>query len=226
MPRRYTLGTIVTRCQQRADKEGDEHISTAEWKSLISEQYGELFETVSGAGLRYFETVHSITADGSDSYDEPADHGKTVGLDRVATDGTRTSLRPLMTQERQRYGGLTGDAREYAIVDDQIFLYPKPSTGTYQLLYVPQSPDLSELDDSELIDVVCPHGEAFLLWGVAVKALSKSEGDLRAAMAERDRCQQGLLSWALERDANEPRRRVLDTEYMDGWSRDPDWGRW
>lgn len=226
MPRRYDLETLVERCKQRCDKENDDHIADAEWAALISEQYGELFEIVSGTGLRYFETVYEFTADGSDSYDEPDDHGKTVGVDRVASDGTRVALRPLMAQERTRYGGATGDACEYAIIDDQVFLYPKPSSGDYEIIYIPQPPDISAYADSDMIDVVCIYGEAFLIWGVAVKALAKSEGDLRAAMAERDRAGARLMEWAAERDANEPRRRVLDTEYMDGWGRDPDWGRW
>src|SRR5688572_21160147 len=108
MARRYTLATLRTRCKQRADKENDSHISDAEWAALIGEAYGELYEIVAGTGLRYFETVHEFTADGSDGYDEPDDHGKTVGLDRVESDGSRYSLRPLMAQERQLYGGRTG----------------------------------------------------------------------------------------------------------------------
>lgn len=227
MPRRYDLETLVGRCKKRADKENDTHISTAEWAELISEQYGELYEIVSGTGLRYFETVHSFTANGADSYDEPDDHGKTVGVDRVESDGTRVSLRPLMAQERTRYGGSTGEAVEYAIVDDQIFLYPTPSSGDYELIYIPQPPDISSYANGDLIDVVCIYGEAFLLWGVAVKALAKSEGDIRAAMAERDRAGVRLMEWAAERDANEPRRRVLDDEY-DSFvgGRDPDFWRY
>ena len=107
MPRRYDLETLVARCKRRADKENDEHISDAEWAALLSEAYGELYDIVSGTNLRYFETVHEFTADGSDSYDEPDDHGKTVGLDRVDSDGTRFTLRPLMAQERIRFAGRT-----------------------------------------------------------------------------------------------------------------------
>lgn len=226
MPRRFDLETLVDRCKKRADKEFDDHISDGEWASLISEAYGELYERVVDAGLRYFETTHDFTADGSDSYDEPDDHGKTVGVDRVEADGTRVSLRPLMAQERTRYAGDTGEACEYAIVDDQIFLYPNPTSGDYELIYNPQPPDISSYADSDLIDVVCTFGEGFLLWSVAVKALSKSEADVRLAIAERDRCEQRLLEWATERDANEPRRRVLDREYEDAVSgRDPDFWR-
>lgn len=212
MPRRYELSELRTRCKRRADKENDDHIADAEWNALISEQWGELFEIVAGTGLRYFERTNSITADGSDSYDEPDEHGKTVGLDRVDSDGRRLSLLPLMPGERSRFAGQTGDAFEYAIIDDQIFLYPTPSSGSYELLYIPQPTDLTTLADDDLVDVVCIYGEAFLIWGVAVKALSKSESDVRLAMAERDRSAQRLLEWAAERDANEPRRRVIDSD--------------
>jgi hypothetical protein len=210
MPRRYDLETLRTRCRQRADIENNEHITDAELASLMSETYGELYEIVSGTGLRYFETTHDFTADGSDSYDEPDDHGKSVGVDRVNADGSRVTLLPLMPGERSRYAGQVGDACEYAIVDDQIVLYPNPASGDYEVIYIPQPPDLSGYADSDLIDVVCIYGEAFLIWGTAVKALSKSESDVRLAMAERDRNAQKLLEWAAERDANEPRRRVID----------------
>ncbi len=217
MPRRYALSTLRTRCQRRADAENDSHISNAEWAALISEAYGELFEVVAGAGLRYFETVHEFTADGSPSYDEPDDHGKTIGLDLVYTDGRRRALRPMMAQERQRYGSSTGgEPCEYALVDDQIVIYPDPASGlTFELLYIPQPPDVSDYDDADELDVVCIHGESFLIWSVTVKALSKSESDVRLAMAERDRAGQKLLEWAIERDANEPRRRYFDLDDHD-----------
>lgn len=115
-----------------------------------------------------------------------------------------------MTQERSRYGGVTGDAYEYAIVDDQIYLYPTPSSGTYQLIYIPQPPDLSDYDDADIVDLVCGFGEAYVIWGTAIKAMAKGEGDVRLAMAERDRLAARLMEWAAERDATEPRRRVLD----------------
>lgn len=214
MPRTQTLSTIRTRCKRRADLENSAHISDVEWNALISEQYGELYEIVAGTGLRYFETTHTITADGSASYDEPDDHGKTVGLDRVESDGTRYALRPLMAQERTRYDTATRThAAEYAIVDDLIYLYPRPDSGTYELIYIAQPPDISAYADGDMIDMVCIYGEAFLVWGVTVKALSKSESNVQLAMMERDRNGQKLLEWAAERDANEPRRRVLEDGY-------------
>lgn len=224
MPRTYALSTLRTRCRRRADLEGQDKISPAEWDALISEQYGELFDIVTSAGLRHFEKEATITATGATSYVVAADHGKTVGLDRVETDGTRHALRPLMVQERTRYGGVTGDAVEYALVDDQVFLYPKPGSGTYKMLYIAQATDITTKVDADLIDVVCNYGEAFLIWGVAVKALSKMEADVRLAMAERDRNAQKLLEWAIERDANEPRRRVVDDEY--DWPRGDPSGWW
>lgn len=204
------MADVVLRCQRRADKEGDAHVGPAEWKALISEQYGDLFSVVAGAGLRYFEATHTITTSGAVSYDEPCNHLGTVGVDRVHADGTRESLAELMPGERNLWAGQTGDARGYSLVDDQIVLYPRPPAGqTYELLYIPQPPDLSAAADDACVDVVTPDGEAFLVWGVALKALAKSESDVQLAMLERDAARGRLSEWATLRAFNTPRRRVF-----------------
>lgn len=204
MPRRYTMGALVTRCQQRADLENDGHVT--EWKALISEQYGDLYSIVAASGLRYFETEATITATGAASYAEPDDHLATVGLDHVDSAGTRRPLAEIMVQERHRWIGLTGEAFAFALVDDRILLYPKPATGTYILIYIPQPPDLSSYADATVVDVVTPDGEAFLVWGVTVKALAKSEADVSLAIAEREAARTRLATWAALRSFNQPRR--------------------
>lgn len=180
---------------------------SAEWAALISEKFGELYGIVSGAGLRYFETSATITATGAASYDEPADHQATIGFDRVETTGARCSLMELMPYERARYAGQTGDAIGYAHVDDQIYLYPNPSSGTYAMLYIPQSPDLSDYADADLVDTVCADGEAFLIWGASVLAKSKSESDVRLAMEREAAARDRLLEWAVNKSMSQPRRR-------------------
>jgi hypothetical protein len=64
----------------------------------------------------------------------------------------------------------------WELVDDTIHLYPTPpSNQLYELRYVPQPPDLSTFADSDVIDVVTPDGDAFLVWGTVVMALSEVE---------------------------------------------------
>lgn len=202
------MSTIRERCQRRADLEGDQHVSTAEWNALISEKYGELYGLVCETGLRYFETTQTITATGADSYTEPTDHLATIGLDLVDADGTRRGLSELMISERNDYAGSTGEALYFTFVDDQLFLYPNPSSGTYELTYVPQSPDLSSYADADLVDLVTPDGEAMLIWGVAALARSKSESDVRLHLDREAAAAERLRFWAANRSLTEARHRT------------------
>jgi hypothetical protein len=205
-----TLGTLVTRCQQRVDFEGDGHIATSEWKALISEQNGELQLLVAETGMRYFETEATVTATGATSYALPADHLATLGIEFVRdAAGTRRPLQEVMIQERAAVVGRTGEAYAYAIIGQNVELYPVPGSGSYKHIYIPQPPDISGAIDATSVDVVTPDGEAFLIWGVAVKALSKGEADVRVAMAEREAARERLRTWAQLRSFVQPRRRVL-----------------
>ncbi len=223
MPRTFPMSTLVRRCQQRADREGDGHINdtavTSEWRSLISEQFGELYLIVADSGLRYFETTDTITATGAAYYAEPADHLGTVLMTRVLdASGARYDLEEVMVPEQSHWSGMTGDALEFTLIDDRIYLFPTPGSGTYELRYIQQPPDLTTYADGDLVDVVSPAGEAFLIWGVAVKALSKSESDVSLAIAERDRFGAMLAEWASLRAYNGSRRRVVvrsNTDYAD-----------
>jgi hypothetical protein len=222
MPRRYAMSDLVTRCQRRADKENDDHIASAEWKSIISEAYGELCTEVSGTGLRYFETSYSFPADGSTSYDEPAAHLSTVAVTRVDSSGREWPLDELMHQEEAYLRSQTGDARYWTLVDDQLFLYPKPSSGTYCWYYIPQPTDLASYADADIVDVVSPHGEAFLIWSVVVKAKAKSEEDVRLAVQEREAARARLIEWATLRALESRRPFVRDAVDAIG-SDDADW---
>lgn len=230
MARRFTMATLRTRIKQRCDKEFDGSISSSEWNSLISEAFGELWGVVAESGLRYWEATQTFTADGSASYDEPTDILALIGVDYLregTTDGTRRSLDEIMVQERSRWSGLTGDARVYALVDDQLFLYPAPTSGTYEWIYVPQATDLSSYGDGDVVDVVTPEGERFLIWCTVVKALAKSESDAQLAIGERENAKQALREWAVMRAFNSPRRRIIrdgdGTDYLGGPWDEADW---
>jgi hypothetical protein len=199
-------------------------ISTSEWKGYISTTYAELFGAVAETGLRYFESTQALTADGSTSYDEPTGLLSLVGIDFIDGSGRRRELDELMAQERNFYAGRTGEARAYMLVDDQLYLYPKPASGSYEWLYIPQPPDLTNGDDADNIDVVTPDGEALVLWGVAVQALAKEGSDVNVARAEREEARARVSNWATMRMLHNPRRQVLaDNPYVD---RDGDFPRY
>ena len=177
---------------------------------LISEQYGELYSEVEKTGMRHFEaTPSTITADGSASYSVPGDHLATIALYRVVdAAGSKIDLDEMMAPELPRWAGQVGDAVTYAVVGTAIYLFPKPSSGTYELWYMPQAPDLSTADDSTLIDVVQADGEWFLIHGVAAKALDKSEADVRRLVAEREAARVRFVDWCTLRAFTQPRRPI------------------
>lgn len=197
---------MVTRCRQRAAMENQSGITDTEFKQYISTSWAELFSIVAETGLRYFETTYEIEADGSVSYDEPSNHMSTIGIDRIEPGGARYALTELMAHERNRYSGLTGTAIAFAMVDDQVFLYPRPASGTYEMVYVQQPTDLASFEDDDVVDVVTPDGEAFVIWGVAVQALAKEGSDTSLARAEREEARERVFNWATLRSFNSRRR--------------------
>lgn len=204
------MSDLVLRCQRRADMENDTTISKPEWKALISEQYGHLYSTVVKAGMRYFETTDVITATGATSYALPSDHDETIGIDRILDSlGNKTSLDELMVQERNMWAGSTGDAMAYSVVAQTIILFPRPTTGTYNHVYIAQSPDVSALSDEATVDVVTADGEAFLIWGVTVKSKSKRDQDPSLAIAERNAAEGRFMEDCTLRAFVNPRRRVV-----------------
>lgn len=222
MPRRFELGDLVTRCKQRAGKESDGSVEDDQWKFMISTAWAELYAEVAAAGLRYFETTHTITTTGAVSYTEPDDHLATVGVDRIIdAAGRRRPLRELMAQERHFYAGHTGEAVAWSLVDDQLILYPTPPAGQeYEWLYVPQPDILTDEADAYIVDVVSPDGEAFLLWAVAVQVLAAEESDTSLARAEREMARVRLVDWATLRNLNSSRRPVHGDEEPYGYPGD------
>lgn len=197
------MGELVLRCQRRADMEGDDMIADGEWRSLISEVYGEMWSEVSlGSGQRYFETSTTITADGSASYNEPSDHFSTVRIARVA-DGREYPLHELQPGEEARAHSLIGtNAICFTHVDNQLYLYPAPSSGTYKWYYREQPSDLSGYADGQVVDLVSPAGEAFVIWGVAVLALGKGEKDVRLALQRQQAALERLQFEASQKSAD------------------------
>lgn len=220
MARSVALGTLVSRAQQRSDRESDNQLSTNEWKSLISELYAELHRIVRTA--RYFETEATITATGASGYALPSDHLETIGIDFVyASDGQRRQLTQVPALEKPRWTGLTGEAFHFALEGSNVVLYPNPSSGTYKHLYIPQPTDFSSSADSTSVDVINIDGEKFILWGAASIALHKSESMQQRAIAERDRAMGELQAWAAERVLDNPQR--VDVTPLPFYPDEADW---
>lgn len=219
------MGSLVSLCKELADLEDDDHISDAGWKSRISLVYGDVYEEAALTGYRYFEYKSDITADGSSSYDEVDDHLSTVVIARVIDDAGRLGppLVELNPGEERAYAGMTGTAVGYQLIDDLLYLYPTPDSGTYRWRYIPQPPDLSTYADDDVVDVVTPSGMNFVTWGAVASAKSKSESDLRHALGEQEKAREKFMVWCANRSI-QGRRRVQDERDPDDSPRLPgDW---
>lgn len=216
MARPLVMSDLVTRCKQRANMESDDSISSSEWKSLISEVYGELYEEVVDAGSRHFETSTSFTMSGAAYVAVPADQLTMVDTLEIVLDavsGRCRRLYPIQPQERALYAGQTGDPIRYELVDDRFYLYPTPATGTVVTLrYVAQSTDLSAALDADEVDVVCSAGESFLIWGVAAIAKAKDERFVDFAETQKEKARGRLQQWARNRAFNQTPRRIVEND--------------
>lgn len=230
MPRLILMSTLITRCQQRADKVGDDHIGgtdTLEWYRLISEVYGaDVYQVVADTGLRYFETTTTLTTSGAAYVSEPAAVAKTIRLDYIDSAGTRYRVQPAGLHDQVWLDALTGTyARFFAVVDDRIYLYPTPATGqTYELLYIPQAPDLTTYVSSDSLDVVSSDGEACIIWGVAGLAKIKSSQDASIFLQKQAEHRNRLEAWAADRLIAYAQIRPAADEYCERYGDDE--GNW
>lgn len=208
-----TMLQLVGICQRRADKETDDHVGgeyANEWKELISEAYGELHGAVAWTGARYFETEATITATGASSYALPSDHLSTIGVDRVVDSaGRRQQLDELMVQERDIFGGVTGNAQLWAFTGTNIALYPTPASGSYKHIYVPQPTDYSAASNSTSVDLINNDGLQFIVWRVASVAMHKGADDQQRAVGEAAAARERLVEWAVARALTMPKRRQV-----------------
>lgn len=200
----FTLGALVRRCQQRANKLAaeDGQIQTGEWKEMVSEYYADMHATVTANRARYFETEATITANGATSYTLPSDHMSTEAVSAVisGTTGARRNLwGPLPFERRAEFLGVNGPADWFGFEGAGIALYPAPLSGTYKHLYVPQPTDYSAAPDPTLVDVINIYGLKFILWGVASIALHRGESSQVRAVDEITRAREQLETWATQR---------------------------
>lgn len=206
------LSALITLGKQRADLENDTHVSDSEWKALVSEQVGELYELADECGSRIFETTATITATGATSYTLPTDHLSTIRIVPVDSAGRRIAEPLVEVQVADPcypFRGTTGTARRFAIRGQAIEFDPIPPTGSYYShIYVPQPADLSAASDSTSVDCICPSGLTFIVEGIAAKALRKSETDAQPFMVAREAARDAVRTWLMNRSLTTPQRMV------------------
>ena len=219
-----TMGTIVTNAQTLCDRVSDSSISTTQWKAFAAMVYRELCAEVNDTGCRYFETESTLTATGAASYAQPTGMLHLIGIDLIVdSGGTRRKLSPLLVQERSRLAGQTGEASHYQLIGSNIVLYPNPTAGTYKVLHIAQPTDISGTADGSNVDMICPAGERFQIWGMVSLAQHKSELNQQRAIGEWERARQDVRYWAANQDLiNPPHHRYVEDYEARLYGSDPD----
>jgi hypothetical protein len=176
-----TLLQLRTRVRQLADIVNSDFVTDAELDARINVSYKELYGLLVRASLHRSEEVALVECDGSESYRVPDDFFGLIGIYRsIGEDKIPLERFP----DKFRPGSRTGDATMYRISGSDLVLYPKPSSGVYDMVYIPV-PDTATADD-DVIDGVLGW-EEFLVLDVAIYCLEKEESDTSKLELKRDR---------------------------------------
>ncbi len=225
MSRTYTIAQLITRTRAEADVVGtDTALTDVELQLFLDVAYAELVDMLVRAGIHQFETSTTITTDGTnDSFAVPADHYKTLGVDyRFATD-RYAKVEPLMFEERNDYSlGISGSARGYRLVGENIVFYPKPPNNqVYRHVYVPAPANISAVATSTAVDGVAGWEEYIVVHAArAIKAKQEDDAAVMILQQKLDRLESRINDMAQDRDAP---RRVVD---VTGDSADFAYSRW
>lgn len=181
-----TLAQVRTRIRQRSNNEhtNGQFVTDAELTGLINVSYKDLYGTLVDFSLHRAETTYTVTADGSSSYALPVGLYAVLNVYRV-DNGCRTRL-PRHSDRQRPDANNSGPAASYRMRGSSIVFDTVPSSGTYEIDYIPSPGDLSA--DADTLDAVLAWDE-YVVVDVAIKVLQK-EGSLEEAamlMQERER---------------------------------------
>jgi hypothetical protein len=213
----YTLAQVRTRVRQRTDTVGSDFVTDAELNQLINTAYTELYGMLVTKSLHRSETVYEVATTGAESYDLPSDFFGLIGVYRaVGEDKVPLERFP----DKFRPGSRTGDAVSYRVSGLSLVLYPKPSSGTYDVVYIPVPGDLSADDDT--LDGVLGW-EEFVVIEAAINVLAKEESDTTALEIKRERILRRIRDEAEAAEFTETPR-ILDVR--DSWRQVTDPAEW
>lgn len=155
---------------------------TTEVNALINTGYKELYGLLMLYGMHRSEEIETITATGATTYALPTDMFGILGVWRVEN-GVRTRL-PRHDHRLRPNTNINGPANTYRVIGSSLELNPLPSSGTYEVQYVPVPGELD--DDADTLDGVLGWEEYVVLW-VAIQLRDKEETDTKPLEAKLDK---------------------------------------
>jgi hypothetical protein len=213
-----TLSTLRTRIRRRCDQEhtGSTFVSDTELTDMVNVSYAQMYGHLVRSGLHMAESVQSITADSrTTSYDLNADLYAVLGV-FLNVNGERTRLTRHDVRVRPSSTSLSQYASTYRVSGADITFNPWPTSGTYEVVYVPLCSTLSA--DGDTMDGVLGW-EEYVVLDCAVKILDKEESDSRPLRAERAEILERLKDEAAAVEMTETW--VVATSRADAGSVDP-----
>jgi hypothetical protein len=202
-------------------EEADPFDTNQELNRMINRSLKRWYTEVARACPERYETVQSITANSTGPASAsvfyngycllPSDHMTTLFVDRVVS-SRRIPVDLLMPQERNAWSGTNGDAIGYRVIRDRLYMMPAPTSGSYELRYVPAFQDL--VSDTDTVDGI--NGwEQWVVYDVVYQAFVKEETDVNAIKADRDQL------WVEIQNAIELREHGNPTRIVDTRNKDP-----
>ncbi len=203
---------LISRIRQRSDNEhtGSTFVTDDEILRLINVSYGELYGLLVRYSMNMIEGLTTITADGSESYDLAPDYYSIITVFRKDGDYRHRLERH---SARHRPGANpTGNAGTYRVMNNKIELYPRPSNGTYEVVYLPIPATLTSL--SNTVDGVLGW-EEYLVIDCAIHILDKEESETRHLRSDLDRIKKRIEDEAAAAEMSESWRVETDREVTD-----------
>lgn len=135
-----TLATIRTYARLRADQDNSTFPTDAQYLTLINQAAHHVFRKLVRAGWAANPQSTSITATGATTYNVSTAWASIISVFRLEG-GVYIPLTPLKPEEESTFFSMgNGPGQRYAVSKGltaslQIAFYPKPSSGTYVVLF-------------------------------------------------------------------------------------------
>ena len=178
-----TLLEVRERMLQRAGLEhNQDFVTTVEVNALINLKYKELYGLLARNGLLRAETPYDITANGASSYSLPDDHWATLAVFRL--DGNVPIYLGRHDHRLRTSSVRVGLASSYRVVGFDIEFDPRPSSGTYTVVYIPIPAELTA--DTDELDGVLGFEEYIVVAGAIALGIKDKVNvdDLRIDLRE------------------------------------------
>lgn len=183
-----TLSEIRSKVRDRADIVAETaRYPDSELLVYINDSYRELYGLLLKHSLLREELSQSITADGSATYNVTAGHFATLAVFKEESQHYRRLSRgSFRDRPHGSTNAITGEAGTYRIAKvsgtKTIELFPRPQSGTYVHVYVPEVTALSA--DGDVVDDVLGWDE-YIVIDAAIKVLRKENSE--TSMLENDK---------------------------------------